>query len=150
EPPRAAPTVQVSQQVPFETGREGEFRAAISANINDVLRDHLKAVSDAAISGPNQLELIFPSRYNFSKTYCERPESLRRLEEVTSAIAGKPIRLQFRVVDEAESAPQKTDQNGKQNKTLRNSSEPDDPFVQQAKSIFDATIIKVEPIGSTP
>ncbi len=138
----------VQQEIPlvsveFQEGREREFLSQLISHIDDTLAVHVKVVSDAAISGPNQLALTFPRSYHFSKRYCEQPENLVRLESLAGKIAGQPVRIVLRVADAkasvtsvAESTPERS--------SRRQLESTDDPFVQQALSVFGATIYKIE------
>lgn len=133
--------------VEFQPGNESALLAQLLANLNDITRDHLRRASALAISGPNHLEISFPESYDFSRRYCERPEVLGRLESVTERLTGKPVSVRFRVIPgEPEAAPPKPGKRG----TDRGQSEtPDDPFVQQAMTIFGATSWRVQEVPTT-
>ena len=46
---------------------------------------------------PNQLAVIFPAKYNFGKTFCERRAA--RLEEKLAELVGGPVKLEFVLAD---------------------------------------------------
>ena len=60
----------------------------------------MRAVSDAAISGPNHLALTFPRGYYLHMQRCERPEVLSQLQDVATEIAGQPVRISLQLSDE--------------------------------------------------
>jgi DNA polymerase III subunit gamma/tau len=117
----------------------------------------LTKVSRTAISGPNQLEIFFPAAYHANKKHVEQPAALDRLEKVASDVAGKPIKVICRLEAEGQSdseavaavpvpAPPSpkprvsppTAENGRGDAASVN-----DPYVERARSIFDATIENV-------
>ena len=55
------------------------------ATVEDMTADHAKAAAEIAIRAPNQLAVIFGAKYNFSKTFCERPDRAAKLEEAVAA-----------------------------------------------------------------
>ena len=143
----ATPTLDCPQPtvaIALEAGREEEFMTQLVDSIHDMTQTHVRGASNLAISGPNGLELSFPKGYHFSKTYCERPEVKLQLERVASAIAGRDVRVSLKLIaDDADAKPQPTPQ-----VTSKRIKYPDDDeFVQQALSVFGATIVKVEGIS---
>ncbi|MDA1015228.1 MAG: DNA polymerase III subunit gamma/tau, partial [Planctomycetota bacterium] len=138
------PTPQPTILVPLEVGRESEFLAQLVDGIEDMTQTHVRGASKLAISGPNGLELSFTKSYHFSKTYCERPEVKLQLESVASKIAGQDVRISLKLIADQEGVkPQPVPQ-----VSSKRVKYPDhDEFVQQAMSVFDATIVKVEGIS---
>ena len=65
------------------------------ARLTGMLADHLREADVVAISAPNRLALHFPAAYTFSKSFCERPEHLGKLERALAEVAGQPVRLEF-------------------------------------------------------
>jgi len=159
--PTESTAVEASQSeaecatVEFRSGTEREVWAQVLSHISDVLKDHVKAVANVAISGPNQLELVFPKSYHFSKQYCERPDSVGRLEKLASRVTGKPIRIAFRMVESDDSAtepePTPATTTTKRSDLLRRVGEPiEDEFVEKARSLFGGTVVKVEGLCNQP
>ena len=68
---------------------------AALATVENLTADNARAASEVAIRAPNQLAVIFGTKYNFSKSFCERPDRVGQLQEAVSAVAGHPIRLIF-------------------------------------------------------
>ena len=150
---KKTPTVQrtddkaaVEHEIPpvsveFREGCEREFWSQVVSHVDDALMSHVKVVSGVAISGPNQLAVTFPGSYHFSRRYCEQAENLAKLESLAGKIAGRPVRIVLRLADVEESVakPQAAERSSR-----RQPESTDDPFVQQAMSVFGATIHRVE------
>ena len=136
--------------VQFQKGCERELWSQVVSLINDMLKDHVKAISNVAISGPNHLELAFPRSYHFSKQYCERPEVLGRLETLAAKVTGQPIRIAFRLVEEEPGAQVKTTSNREalDSRSASRHEPVTNLFVEQVKSVFGAKVIDVKEISS--
>src|SRR5690606_18646922 len=46
---------------------------------------------------PNILVVTFDSSYNTAKSYCERPDRRRMLEQAVSSVARRPFALEFQL-----------------------------------------------------
>ncbi|MGE3315332.1 MAG: DNA polymerase III subunit gamma/tau [Planctomycetaceae bacterium] len=138
-PAQAAPSVE------FRVGNESAIWSQVTAQIKDMLRDHVKNVTSVAISGPNQLDLFFPRSYHFSQKYCERSEVRSRLEKFVHQVTGRTATINFRIVETTEpekpvaEVVRRPAASDLSRKVLENSG---DPYVEQAKAIFGATIAK--------
>jgi DNA polymerase III subunit gamma/tau len=146
----------------FELGFEARHAQAIWAQIasridvKDFLGRALTKVSRTAISGPNQLEVFFPSAYHGNKTHCEQPTALGRLEKVASEVVGKPVKVVCRLeADAAESSAAEKPQESSTTPTVEesrpeNPSGINDPYVERARTIFGATIENVTVANHRP
>ncbi len=152
------PTADTQQKVRFEPSSAAAFWAQIAARIEDrgFFGQALTKVCRTAISGPNQLEIFFPPAYHANKTHCEQPAALGRLEKVASEVAGKPVKVVCRLEAEGESAgqaaavvpvpPPSPKPRASQPASEDNRSDAanvNDPYVERARTIFDATIENV-------
>ena len=70
-----------------------------------MLADHVKTAECRATSAPNRLAIFFPAAYTFSKSFCERPEHLGRLERALAEVTGESVRIEFGLL-----APEPTDE----------------------------------------
>jgi DNA polymerase-3 subunit gamma/tau len=140
--------------VPLKPGHETEFwsELVLQLPVRDILRDSVTKVSNVAIIGPNHLEISFPSAYHLCKGLCEQPAALSRLEKIAGDLAGRPVRITCRLDSPPVEAPAKpakpTAPRGTGNDP-QPSAETTDPYAEKARSIFGATIVRVEPV-STP
>lgn len=125
-----------------------DFWSQVVAEITDLLKSHAKSATRIAIVGPNKLEVSFPQRYHFSKKYCEKPDVLRRLEEIASRVAGQPLRIVLTAYeDESANAAAATPDAPKATKAGRRIYKPEeDPFVSNIMNLFTAQVVKVEPV----
>ena len=126
-----------------------ELWAKVLADLNDLLKSHAKVAIRTAIVGPSKLEVTFPRQYNFSKTYCEKLDTLRRLEEIAARIAGQPVKIAFVLAEDEPSSesPTPTTASRSAEKNSRRSYKPEeDDFVFNVMNLFAAQVVKVEPI----
>lgn len=141
ENPDASAAAEV---VPLQPDTVDAFWSQILLRSNDKIAAQLKNATQTAISGPNALEILFPAGYSFSKTYCERPETLKRIERTASELAGRSIRILIRAdqksAPEAKSAvqPHSPPPRARQLDQVRQ-----DPFVMQVVSVFGGTVVDV-------
>jgi DNA polymerase-3 subunit gamma/tau len=63
-----------------------------------IFQDYARCASRVAISAPNRLAVFFTQRYNFQKSFCEKPERLAELVRVCEQLTGLRPRIDF-VVD---------------------------------------------------
>jgi hypothetical protein len=115
------------------------FWAQLLVQAQDTIASHLKNATRIAILGPNALELVFPKSYSFSKNYCERPDTLRKIQALAQELAGR--RVEFRLsFDESDVAAETSRVTAPPvRRTLDSVSK--DPFVQQVMSIFGGTLV---------
>ena len=155
EPQDQVSGVTASPCPPFGPSHADAIWAQIASRIDvrDFLGGAIAKVSRAAISGPNQLEIFFPSAYHANKRHCEQPAALGRLEKIASEVAGKPVR----VVCELEADGPKPAQSegitpetaptraiaGKAENGRQEQANVTDPYVERARTIFGATIENV-------
>ncbi|MCC7423162.1 MAG: DNA polymerase III subunit gamma/tau [Planctomycetaceae bacterium] len=145
------PSLDVADHAPpspagLRPGSEGNVWAQVKSQIQDLLKTHVQAVSSVAISGPNELDLIFPKSYHFSKQYCEQPAQLGRLERLLEDVVGTKVRIRLRVVDDAAPPPEPKAATGVVNRR-RIPDVIEDPFVQQVMTTFNATVVRIENVG---
>src|SRR5262249_14299464 len=137
----------VSQPIPFETGREGDIWSQVTLLLTDMAKSNAKKVSRTAISGPNTLVLMFPRSYDLSRQYFERSsEQLGRIERALEKVVGRPIKVSL-AVDESVTALRGTPSPPTSKREVAESKSADgsrDPLVQRALSVFGATVVRVE------
>lgn len=121
----------------------------VVSEINDMLKSHVKAVSSAAISAPNSLELTFPPRYHFAKRFCEQPDAVRRIEGIASRLTGQQIRITLVVSGQAEEAETvvPTEAATRTDSQQRNINPEDDDFVSAVMETFSAECVRVDPVA---
>jgi DNA polymerase-3 subunit gamma/tau len=146
--PEAAPVIR-----PLEPGHEAEFWSELISQIpvKDILRDALAKVSNTAIIGPNHLEIVLPSAYHWFKSMCEQPANLDRLQKIAGDLAGRPVRITCRLDGspvEAEAKPAKPSAPRSVGNDRQASTEMNDPYAEKARSIFGATIARVETVSA--
>ena len=125
--------------------------AQIVSEIHDMLKSHVKAVSQVHISAPGCLELTFPRRYHFAKRFIEQPDAVQRLEEVASLIAGQQIRIQLVLSEDPEDEETRmsgTDEPSPAEQSRdRVQTAGEDKFVATVMETFSAQCVRVDPVS---
>ncbi|MDA1164789.1 MAG: DNA polymerase III subunit gamma/tau [Planctomycetota bacterium] len=132
--------------VRFTPENATEVWTRVVAKINDMLKSHVKAVSHAAISAPNKLELTLPRKYHHSKRYLEKPETLNRLEQIASGLTGESVRISITVSEEIPAGQQATvaEPVGRQAKRVYKPEE--DEFLCSVVEVFSAQVVRISPL----
>ena len=112
-------------------------------NLDDLTSDYAKKAESLAIIAPNRLVVRFPSKYNFDKSSCERPERKQSLESALREVTGQRIVLSFELV-EGDTAPSAQSQPAAQNSRQRAREVEQHPLIQKAAEVFDAEIVRVD------
>ena len=139
--------IQKVQPAPSVTSDGGAITKAAAdvwrgtiAQLEGMAADAAGDFCDAANSAPNRLVVSFPASYTSSKSFCERPERHREMEAIASGIAGRKVKLEFRMrVDTAHEAPAKPVVSARQ----REREIMQRPFVQRAVEIFSGEVTGV-------
>lgn len=124
-----------------------QFWERFMRDLPEMLASHLKNSLRQAISGPNVLEIVFPSSYLFSKTYVERPEALKKLTDLATGITGS--RVDFILsVDNTKSVPKPAPETPRKAPVERKSRSvlDKDEFVQNAVNIFGGQVVDVRTV----
>jgi DNA polymerase III subunit gamma/tau len=117
------------------------------SSVEDMTADHAKAAGEIAIRAPNQLAVIFGAKYNFSKTFCERPDRAAKLEEAVATVAGRRIGLLFELAHERPEAGDAGPRRGvsaRQRKAEIEAEIRRRPLVQRAVELFNASVDVLE------
>jgi len=151
-PPPQPESAEPSSQVDFATENADQLWAEVLARAPEKAALQYKNANSVAIFEPNVLEITFPASYLFSKNYCERPESMQRLQEAVRDVCGKEVNIRLKM----ESSPKNetaADQPVSQSRSAepvrrRRSSVEQDPFVQQALDVFGGSVLEVHEVTS--
>jgi DNA polymerase-3 subunit gamma/tau len=118
---------------------------AALATVENLTADNARAASEVAIRAPNQLAVVFGTKYNFSKSFCERPDRAGQLQDAVSAVAGYPIRLMFELaVDSASNGGPRRVVSARQRKAELEAEICRRPLVERAVQLFGATVEVLE------
>jgi DNA polymerase-3 subunit gamma/tau len=120
----------------------------VLAGMGDMTAEFASRYSRIAISAPNTLEITFSSKYTSSKSFCERPDRLRQLEEAVKAAVGGPVRLVFQLEAAPAAAPDRSPVRQSQRDLVRQAAS--NPIVRQAMELFDAHVNRVDPPRNPP
>jgi hypothetical protein len=119
---------------------EALWRATIG-HLEGMAADCAADFISAANFAPNRVVVTFPTRYNSSKSFCQKPDRHGEMEKIISDVAGRKLKLEFALrEDEAQPAPPSPTVSPQ--KRLRDAMQ--DPFVQQAMELFSADVTGVD------
>jgi DNA polymerase III subunit gamma/tau len=104
--------------------------------------DKALQASGVAVSGPNQLAVTFPKRYNFCRQFCERPEIISQLSGIIEELTGASWRLEFCLADDEPVKPAEPERGTTLRQRMYEACQR--PFVRQAMELFDATAQRLE------
>jgi len=140
----------IAGRVEFSPENADQIWSDVVGEINDMLKSHVKAVTRAAISAPNKLELTFPRGYHFSKRYCEKPEAIARMEQIVARLTGQDVRISLALSDEGPAAQTSAGDTDAASSSRRRVYRPeDDEFVSSIMSTFSAQVVRVDEIAGT-
>ncbi len=139
EPPVVEPPVE---RTLFEAGCEQRIWSEVTGRISGLLREHVERVDHVAISGPSRLDLVFAAEYDFHRRFCERPEEMRRLEQLLQDVTGGVIQVRL-IVEEAKVESVSEESVVEVDESPREA----DPMVEEAENIFGATLQRVVPVN---
>jgi DNA polymerase III subunit gamma/tau len=148
EPAESAALPAAVSIVPLNEETLQDIWEKVVASQNEVTAGHLRNATRVAISGPNGLEIVFPARYSFGRTFCQRPETLARLKACLREAIGRDISITISsegVVDApvASAAPPPVNRRASLESMQKNE------FVQQVTTIFGGTLVDVRPVAAT-
>ena len=131
----------------FSTANMPSIWAEVISGFGDATRNHLVKSSLQAISGPNVIEIVFPKAMILSKTYCNRPDLLRRIAEAILEITGTHVTCRVSE-DQSSPAPVVEERAPVIQETERKRTDvvDHDPFVQMAVEIFSAKVADVRTV----
>ncbi len=110
------------------------WRQAV-AQVSGLLQSSAAACQAVRLRGPRQLVAQFTANDSTSKSFCEKPPQLAKLEQALTAAAGQTVRLEFELVEgAAEPAARRATEPPRRTAAQRR----DHPLVRQAAELFDA------------
>ena len=150
KPPVATPVAV--PKIDFSAANLPTIWTEVVSKFNDATRNHLVKSSSQAISGPNVLEIVFPKAVILSKTYCNRPELLKRISVEVLEITGAVVTCR---VSEDQSSPAPVAEAAqpvvvRETERKRTDSVDNDPFVQMAVEVFSAKVADVRTVLTGP
>jgi len=122
-----------------EEGAAEIWRKAM-ARLEGMTADCAAHYESVANSAPNRLVVTFPSTYNSSKMFCERPDRRDELQQAVSQAAGRAMKLEFSLREDPGhrtlSGPSRSTRQLQHDMTAR-------PLVQKAIQLFSAEVVSV-------
>ena len=115
-------------------------------SLEDMTADFASCADGVAISAPNRLVVSFAPAYNLQKESCERPDRKGRIEQALSQIVGGAVTIELRATGEAAELPRKSPAASSRHRQRESERHE---WVQQAMTLFDAEILRVDAARST-
>ena len=131
-----SPATSQAPLIDWKPGCENELHAAVLSRLNDMTGAHLKRVAKTAISGPSQLDFLFPANYDLDRRLCDRPEVVSRLEQIVFELVGKRVRIRFHLTDAVAAELKAAPTSAKVPAKSRVVEETDDPYLQEMMDVF--------------
>ena len=146
-PPPAELAPPLVEKRDFSVENLAPIWTEVVSKFNDATRNHLVKSSSQAISGPNVLEIVFPKAMILSKTYCNRPELLKRIAAEVLEITGAVVTC---LVSEDRSSPVPVAETPspvvRETERKRTDVVDNDPFVQMAVEVFSGKVADVRTV----
>jgi DNA polymerase-3 subunit gamma/tau len=147
-------TVDLAAEAPVPTVTWGAdcgpaLLARLQERFNDITGTYLRQVVSTAISGPNQLELLFPAQYDFGRKACEHPEVVARLEAAVRELTGRHVQVRCRAIPDATPAVSTSSlmQPAVQSGRRQIVDDPADPLVREVAKVFGVATWQVQDLG---
>lgn len=137
-PPELAPIID------WKPGCEKELHAAVLTRLSDMIGAHLNRVAKTAISGPSQLDFLFPANYDLDRRLCDRPEVVSRLEQIVFELVGKRVRVRFHLTEAVATEPRLVATPMKAPAKSRVVEETEDPYLQEMMTVFGIKCWKMQ------
>ncbi|MBL8827859.1 MAG: DNA polymerase III subunit gamma/tau [Planctomycetaceae bacterium] len=127
------------------------WRQALQQLAGDLTGDHAGTANSIAILAPNRLVLKFPKAYTSSKSYCERPEPLAKLEQALGSVLERKVKLDFELLPEEPVAARPVTPTGPAPRASLEKlyEKSQEPFVQRAVELFKARPVRLTNEGTS-
>ncbi|MFM8251166.1 MAG: DNA polymerase III subunit gamma/tau [Planctomycetota bacterium] len=110
--------------------------------LEDMTADYARAAQRVRWLDADRLIVTFSSERGLQKQSCERPDRRQKLEVSLQGIAGRPVRVEFELLA-ATAPPPGPRKPAAANRVQRMRELERNPFVSQAKAIFEAEIVDI-------
>ena len=146
-PPVESPVGQnasrgVAKSLPLTDETVDQVWKEALASLSDLLADNAALAESLALSAPGRLVATFRAKYTSCKAFCERPQQLATLERALAEVAGQPISVEFRTLDDE---PDETPAAGRPMSQRQRIDETGaHPLVRRTSELFGARLVRVE------
>jgi hypothetical protein len=116
------------------------------ASLQDTVAEFARTATEAKLTGSGKLVVSFPAEYSYSRTMCQRPEKLVKLEQAVTALTAVPVKIEFELLPSSAGAasnrPEAASRVRPSHERLAESAEH--PLVRRAIDLFRARPVRVE------
>jgi len=106
--------------------------------------EHAKHFHRVASPAPDRLVVTFKPGYTLSKSVCERPDQRVRFEQTLSELAGRPVRVEFNVLEEGPPAGDASATSRGMSPQQRTAQAAQHPMVRRAADLFGAHPVRID------
>jgi DNA polymerase-3 subunit gamma/tau len=119
----------------------------VLAQLGPMLAGNLGKAESVAISGPKNLVIRFPSRYNHEQGYCQLSNSITRIQEAIRKLTGQPwiVRVESAGGEPAAAPMKAAESEGAPSSYRRQRADASqEPLVKRALDVLAAQIVHVD------
>jgi DNA polymerase-3 subunit gamma/tau len=148
-PPSAdGPAAKLSTAEPAQIVLSAENATAVwSAALGQLagmVAEQARQFDKVSFDGANRLVVSFRGEYALAKATCERPEQVARFQEALRSVTGQPVRVEFRLSQEAGGGGPAEQPARPLPQHLRLMEAAKHPLVHRATELFGARPVRVE------
>ncbi len=141
----ASPTMESGGAVEITSGNAAEIWDRALSKMSGMVVEQAKDFDHVSIFEPDRLVVYFKQRYTLAKSSCERPEQAARFERALAEVAGRPIRVEFKVRQDSSDDPEPDRPPAKVVSSYQRMTEiANHPMVHRAGELFGAQPIRVD------
>ena len=140
-----SPTVQSGGTVEITSENATEIWNRALSKMSGMMVEQAKEFDHVSISAPDRLVVYFKEWYTLAKSSCERPEQVARFERALAEVAGRPVRVEFKVRQDSSDDPEPDRPPAKIVSPYQRMMEvANHPMVHRAGELFGAQPIRVD------
>lgn len=133
-------------EILFSSENAAEIWSRVIPEISDMLQSAAKRVSSVAIFAPNKLELTLPPKYHLGKTYLEKPDVQRKLQEIVARLTTVEPRITI-VLSTESAADNESAVAGSDSQPSKRVFKPEeDELVCSVVEVFAAQVVRIDPL----
>jgi hypothetical protein len=107
-----------------------------------LLGDNAALAESVTLAGDDRLVATFRAKYTSCKAFCERPPQRAALERALAQVAGRPVGVEFRTIDDEPASDAAAP--GPAPARQRMAEMAEHPLVRRASELFGARVVRVE------
>lgn len=143
----AGGTEPAAPEMAFVPENSARIWERVVPEVSDMLQSAVKSVSCAAIFAPNRLELTLPPKYHLGKTYLEKPDAQRRLQQIVARLTGVEPRITVVLSTEPVVDVESAGVGSSSRQPKRVFKPEEDELVCSVVEVFAAQVVRIDPLA---